>query len=352
MKLPGHVVVCSYRLGGTDGVAIEAAKWAAAFRALGCTVGTVAGAGNADVVLPGLAADASEPPSGPEIEDAFASADLVVVENLCSLPLNPRAGDAVAAALSGRPALLHHHDLASQRRTLAHLAPPPDDPCWQHVCINQRSTVELRAHGYAATTCYNTFETEPVPGERAATRARVGVEPGERLVLQPTRAIPRKAVPVGLAVAEQLGATYWLLGPSEDGYDDECDGVLAAARVPVVRGTGPTRPGHAAADAYAACDAVVLPSTWEGFGNPSVESATHRRPLAIGPYPVAAELRRFGFAWFDARRPEALGEWLDDPDDSTIEHNAAVARRFFDVTDLPERLSRLVGRLPGTLGPS
>jgi glycosyltransferase involved in cell wall biosynthesis len=352
VELPRHVVLCSYRLGGTDGVAIEAAKWVAAFRALGCTVATVAGAGSADVVLPGLAADADEPPSRREVEDAFAPADLVVVENLCSLPLNVRAGAAVAAALSGRPALLHHHDLASQRPALAHLAPPPDDPCWQHVCVNGRSTAELRAHGYAATTCYNTFETAPEPGMRDETRARAGVGPADRLVLQPTRAIPRKAIPVGLAAAERLGATYWLLGPSEDGYGDECDEVLAAARVPVVRGAGPTRASHAVADAYAACDAVVLPSTWEGFGNPSVESATHRRPLAIGPYPVAAELRRFGFSWFDAQRPEALGAWLDSPDWSTIEHNAAVARRFFDIASLPDRLSRLVARLPGTLGSS
>ena len=352
MQPPASVVVCSYRLGGTDGVAVEAAKWIAALRSLGCAVRTLAGSGTADLVLPGLAATAAEPPSRTELEDAFAGADIVVVENLCSLPLNPRASSAVAAVLAGRPAILHHHDLASQRRGLAHLGPPPDDPCWQHVCVNQRSTTELRAYGYAATTCYNTFDPEPSGGRRDATRERAGVAPADLLVLQPTRAIPRKAVPVGLALAEAVGATYWLIGPSEDGYEGECADVLRSARVPVLRGPWPTRPGEVVADAYAACDAVVLPSTWEGFGNPSVESATHRRPLAVGRYPVARELRRFGFAWFDADRPALLRAWLDNPDDGLLRRNAAIARQHFDIADLPARLSRVLGRLPGTLDPS
>ena len=350
MRLPARVLICSYRLGGTDGVAVEAGKWAWAFETLGAEVTTLAGEGQADRLLPGLAASASEPPSARDLDAALADADLVVVENLCSLPLNPLAGGALARALAGRPALLHHHDLPSQRRALAHLSPPPDDPCWLHVCVNRRSTAELRAYGYTAFTCHNAFDPDPEVGEREATRARAGLEgPSRRLVLQPTRAIRRKDVPAGLALAEAIGAAYWLLGPAEDGYDEECEKVLADAEVPVVRGPGPARPGHVVADAYAACDAVVLPSTWEGFGNPAIEAATHLRPLAIGPYPVAEELRAYGFRWFDSSRPSELRTFLDAPDAALLQHNAAIARRHFSLADLPSRLARILGRLPGTL---
>src|ERR1035441_9126819 len=51
-----------------------------------------------------------------EVADALSVADLVLVENLCSLPLNPLAGEVVAATLRGRPAILRHHDLRSEER--------------------------------------------------------------------------------------------------------------------------------------------------------------------------------------------------------------------------------------------
>ncbi len=332
------VAIVSFRLGGRDGVSVEAASWAWALRELGFVVRTVAGEGEADVLLPGLAMSAAAPPTPAETAAALADADLVVVENLCSLPLNPLAGEVVAGVLRGRPAVLRHHDLPWQRPHLAHLPPPPDDRAWVHVTINDLSRRQLARHGIRAHTVRNAFDTDAAAGDRAGTRADLGLAPGRRLVLHPTRAIPRKGVPTAVSLAEDLGAVYWLLGPAEDGYGPELEATLAAARTEVIR--GPAR-GRPVADAYAACDAVVFPSTWEGFGNPVVESAVWRRPLAIGRYPVADELAAFGFRWFPADDAGPLDAWLRRPDPAVLDHNQAVARHHFSRRDLPGRLAAM-----------
>jgi len=339
------VAIVSFRLGCPDGVSVEAAKWAAALASLGFRVVTVAGEGPVDRLLPGLAIAARHPPTPVDIDAALADADLVVVENLCSLPLNRAAARSLVAALGGRPAVFHHHDLAWQRAPFAEVAGfPPVGPAWAHVTVNHRTRAELAARGVTAAVIPNCFDVDIEPGDRASTRRAIAVDPAARLLVQPTRAIARKNIPCAIRLAEDLEATYWLLGAAEEGYGPELDRLLGSARVPTVRGLPD---GVSMADAYAAADAVAFPSTWEGFGNPTVESAVHRRPLAVGRYPVAREIAAFGFRWFPADDHRPLAAWLDAPDVALLEANQAIARRHFSLTSLERRLAHLLSEAGG-----
>ena len=341
----------SSRLGGTDGVSIEAAKWMHALESLGFTTRRVAGELPAavrpdDVVVPWLALDPPPGSSAPGVDaltELLDEGDLTVVENICSLPLNLGASRAVAATL-GRTrsrVVLHHHDLSWQRPQTAAITDVPPRPAGAlHVAINASSRDELAQRGIDAVQITNAFDVDSPPGDRATTRAALGFADDEIVVLQPARAIPRKNIPAALAYVDALAALvaptpvrFWLTGPAEDGYATVLDELLATVRVPVTLGLGPSP-----ADAYAAADVVVFPSTVEGFGNPVIESVIARRPLIIGHYPVLVEILAHGFELFRVDEPEAMAKWLADPDPELLDRNFERARSQYSSADLPRRI--------------
>jgi len=343
-----EAVLVSYRLGGTDGVSVEAGKWEWALRVLGFTTRRIAGhicdaPRPDDVVVPGIAMDApSSATDSRKLATALAGADLVVAENICSLPLNVHASSAASDALArhrGRVAF-HHHDLPWQRAELASVRGfPPALPGALHVVVNDRSHAELAARGITAHTIRNTFDFDSPPGDRDPTRAELGIA-DDLVVLQPTRAIPRKNVPGGVRFAEALArlvpertVVFWLTGPAEDGYDRALARTMTTTPLRMVHGRS-ARP----ADAYAAADVVVFPSTWEGFGNPVIESVVARRPLAVHRYPVLDEILA-GLRVFSVENAADVAEWVQAPDRALLDANRAVAQRDFSLADLPGRLA-------------
>jgi glycosyltransferase involved in cell wall biosynthesis len=340
----------SFRLGGDDGVAVEAHKWGDALRELGFDVRRVAGeltgpGSDTDVELPGLAIGAaSEAPHASEVTAAVAGSDLVVVENLCSLPVNPAASRVAAEALAAYPGriVMHHHDLPWQRTDFRAFEAqfPPRLPGALHVAINHRSRRELEARGYTHhATIHNRFDLDSPPDQSArdATRAGLGFADDDVVMLQPARAIPRKNVPGGVRYAAELQRAlpdrrvrYWLSGPAEDGYGPILDRVLEHSTVPTTVGRA-----RSATDAYAASDAVVFPSTWEGFGNPTIESIAARRPLAVFRYPVLGEITAYGLRFFDLDDAPALARFVRAPDERLLETNLRRARINFSLADLP-----------------
>jgi glycosyltransferase involved in cell wall biosynthesis len=343
-------VQLSYRLGGADGVAVEARKWEWALRELGFHVRRVGGelddATRADdVTLPFLAIDPPEAieASADALAAALEGAELVVVENLCSLPINPDASALAATVLEqheGR-VVFHHHDLPWQRAGLPTPANvPPHRANSLHVTINDHSRVQLENRGFDAVTLRNAFDLDPVRGDRDATRGELGFAPTDVVLLQPTRAIPRKNIPAAIEFAAELARLepgwtlrLWITGPAEDGYDDVFARLLGESAVPVTVGRATS-----AADAYAAADVIVFPSTWEGFGNPVIESIAHRRPIAVGHYPVLDELRGFGVRLLSIDAVEGVRDWLHAPDPAVLEANVERVRPQCSLPDLPRRI--------------
>lgn len=350
MLMPPVAVQLSYRLGGADGVAVESRKWEWALRELGFGVRRVAGEIDDDrrpddVTLPFLAIDPPDDVTAGSdaLAAALAGADLVVVENLCSLPINPDASALAASVLDAHDGrvVFHHHDLPWQRAGL----PTPDNiPPHRanslHVTINDHSRAQLENRGFEAVTLRNAFDLDPARGDRDATRAAFGFAPDEFVLLQPTRAIPRKNIPAAITFAAELAAQapdralrLWITGPAEDGYDDVFARLITESTVPVTVGRAAT-----ASEAYAAADLILFPSTWEGFGNPVIESIAHRKAIVVGNYPVLDELRGFGVHLLSIDDVDGVERWLQAPAAAVLERNVELVRPHCSLADLPRRI--------------
>ncbi len=258
----------STRFAGTDGVSLEASKWAQVLERDGHTCFWFAGelgtrtaqklSGSTRPIFRTNKTNGSTPRFSAAVErntrttelihlyrsylksqlfefiDKF-NIDLLIAENALTIPLHIPLGLALAEIIVEKriPTIAHHHDFYWERTRFAvngisdylGMAFPPRLPGMQHVVINTDAQEQLALRtGIAATTIPNVldFDNPPqVQPERAqAFRAAIGLEPTDKMILQPTRIIRRKGIEHAIELVKQLDDPRYKLVVTHEAGDE------------------------------------------------------------------------------------------------------------------------------------
>ena len=347
---PLRIGFVATRFAGTDGVSLEAEKWAVELRAMGHDVYYFAGIvdrppeksmevpeaffGHPDVERIGHAVFRDPVPGRPPEISALIreltfhlreqlyefvrrfELDLLLPENALAIPMHLPLGLAITqvAAETGMPVLAHHHDLSWERhRFLVNDVPdilraafPPPLPNVRHICINtlQKEHIAMRL-GRSARVIPNVMDFEnPPPGPDGypnKLRRELGFTEDELFVLLPVRVVPRKGIEHGVELASRLERPAKLVmshevGDEGGGYGDRVreyadllgvEVVWAADRVAEKnRLDEEGRQLYTLADFYDAADLMTYTSLIEGFGNAFLEGVYHRTPIFVNLYPI------------------------------------------------------------------
>lgn len=349
----------STRFAGTDGVTLEARKWAAILEGLGHTCHWSAGQLEADPAV-GLA-DPRMFFGHPEvlavqaglygvtrrsraITDAIQrlkeqlkdtlyefvrrfDLEVLVPENILAIPMHVPLGLAMTEVIAetGLPTIAHHHDFAWERERFTlngigdylHAAFPPALPHIEHVVINSMAQKELaRRLGIPSQIIPNILDFETPPPEldayAADVRPEIGIAETDWFILQPTRVVPRKGIEHAIDLVRRLAdprAKLVISHPAGDeggAYlamlqdriaDAGIDVRFIDDRVGEVRGrTAEGRKIYTLYDLYPHADLVTYPSHYEGFGNAFLEAIYFGKPVVVNTYAVyARDIHPLGF---------------------------------------------------------
>ena len=355
---PDRLVHISHQLGGYDGVSVEAAKWMAAFRSMGLLVTPAAGRLQADcrcgIPLPSLwrpEGEAGELLSAPPITEAEINAVIaaaggpggwVVLDNIATMPTEPDNITRLVAALedAGMGLLVRHHD-PSWDEAIRRSDPrfPLNPRGAVHVAISAHLAQELeRRRAIRARVMFNSLAMDELQGgDRAGTRRSLGLAEDDLVLLHPATPYPRKNVATAARFADAVAAqhqgrvVYWLTGGAADPLGGQGRNHFLAGR------------SGSRADLYAAADAVLLTSSWEGWGNPVAEGAALGLPVVTGTWPALEEMRALGVRDIPVAAPDAVERLLHAMARGTG-HRVMALRSALDHSRLATELASLLGR--------
>ncbi len=241
--------------------------------------------------------------------------DLLVVENALTIPLHISLGLSLTETIAETkiPTIAHHHDFYWERDRFSvnavndylRMAFPPKLPNIKHVVINSEAQEQLALRtGIASIIVPNVldFENPPVVnGEGAAAfRRSMGLEPDDKMILQPTRIIRRKGIERAIELVKELRAPRYKLVISHEAGDEGFEYVdwlkqyarkqkvdLRLVTTPIAdpwNGNGDCQTEYTLWDIYSSADFITYPSSYEGFGNAFVEAIYLKKPILINRY--------------------------------------------------------------------
>ena len=356
---PKNVGFVSTRLAGTDGVSLEAAKWASIFEKEGLSCFYFAGecdrppehsyvVDEAHFKHPDLR-EIHQNCFGVQTRSGYVSKrihelrlqlknhlynfirqfkiDLLVAENALTIPLNIPLGIAITEFISetGIPTIAHHHDFFWERQHFKtnavweylNMAFPPHLPQIKHVVINSSADNQLSLRtGISSTVIPNVMDfdiqPEPIDDYASDVRKALGVEDDQLLILQPTRVVKRKRIELAIELVNRLGKKAKLVvshASGDEGHDYECrvkeyasmmgvDTVFVSDIINEKRGyTESGQKIYTLNDIYPHADLVTYPSDFEGFGNAFLEAIYFRKPIVVNTYSIyTMDIKPKGFS--------------------------------------------------------
>ena len=405
----------STRFAGTDGVSLEAAKWSEIFERSGHRCFWFAGEIDRDPERSHLVPEAffkHETNKAIDVEvfgrkrrsrettqaihdlrarlkkglyefiDRFRI-DMLVAQNLLTIPMHLPLGLAMTEIIAETliPTVAHHHDFYWERSRFSvnavgdylRMAFPPSLPNIQHVVINSAAQEELALRtGISSVIIPNVldFENPPQPDEKDthAFRRRIGLNPEDFLILQPTRIVQRKGIEHAIDLVHKLGNQHFKLLISHEAGDEGVEyadwlkdharerGVdlrLIATSVP----GAPDRPSLW--DLYVHADFITYPSLYEGFGNAFLEAVYFKKPILINRYAIFVrdiEPKSFDLIVMDGyltkKNVQKVREVLENQDlrERMTVHNYAVAARHYSYAMLKRQLDNMMANFFGVNG--
>jgi glycosyltransferase involved in cell wall biosynthesis len=243
--------------------------------------------------------------------------DLLVAQNVLTIPMHIPLGIALTELIAetGIPTIAHHHDFYWERtRFLVNavgdylrMAFPPNLPSIEHVVINSAAQEELALRtGISSIIIPNVLDFENPPTitrqETRDFRKEIGLTTDDILILQPTRVVQRKGIEHAIELVEELKDPRCKLVISHEAGDEGieyADWLKEHARVSGVdlrllnlRISDPMNPDvnrkdlYTLWDVYPHADFITYPSLYEGFGNAFLEAVYFKKPLLINRYAI------------------------------------------------------------------